>query len=963
MGLAYNALDDDDSDLDAYDLSQTMKPSARSGTPTDPKKLKDAPGFFTGSSTAIQRGVKSGLGKVAVSLIGSEEENRKAAEDDPLQLQLYQAAVQKDGVIKTGSYEQFTEREYKKSKKDTMQFVKDNSPNEGDGMGAQILNSLGDYATRGALGGSTAGGAYVVGKSTKDYVYNKLIESGVDEATAQKASLNDAFVDGVGMVVPVYRGAGILKNAGLVAAPVALTEAGHAINENMLESKGYKKQAKEYEFSTENVMTGLILGGAINRGTAYLDSRGNKKGLEQTPEEAQTTAEIKDEVTPAIAKRLDDEYNELGLHSDDIETREKTKQNRNAVEHQLLNKQPINVPHPDIPEPTAKPVLNKTILNSNGQLLAEKAEQAGINPSDALTIAHLESGANFSASAQNTTSSANGILQVIDSSWKRLGGGDRKDLNEQIRVGLLHMKEANSYIAKKLGREPVAHEQYLGHLLGPAGAVKVLQADPNARLIDIVRSYDKKNANAIVNNNHMAGMTVGQAISKWEQKWNSVGARYGGAGSERVSTAYDANGNSYELLTEIEDLSSLIVSNEINGALNSMYPQELQPRDRSSAASQMQIDNIANNLRSELLGGSHRVSDGAPITSLDNVVESGNGRVLAIGKAFETDKANEYRAFVEQYAQEYGIDISGMKQPVLVRRRLSEADRAEFARVANQPDVAAYSATERARNTNLPDTGLLKINHDGSINLDQSNDFVKQFLQSIPDAERGSLITKDGYQLSQDGKRLIESTIMQNTYDDSNLVTRLSENLDDESKNVLNALMRVAPQLLQLGGLVKQGGRHANDIAKDLAQAAQKLSDLKANGMKVEDYLNQGQLIPDELSIGAREFLNVFDQNKRSTKAISDYIQSKIDEVEAKGDPRQGSLFGDTPEQITAMQILRDNPDMDIATFIEDPAGNEVSATTKASNVLEQLRKETELADMDIVASQAAINCLLQYGT
>jgi hypothetical protein len=268
MGLAYNALDDDDSDLDAYDLSQTMKPSARSGTPTDPKKLKDAPGFFTGSSTAIQRGVKSGLGKVAVSLIGSEEENRKAAEDDPLQLQLYQAAVQKDGVIKTGSYEQFTEREYKKSKKDTMQFVKDNSPNEGDGMGAQILNSVGDYGTRGVIGGSTAGGAYVVGKSTKDYVYNKLIESGVDEGTAQKASLNDAFVDGVGMVVPVYRGAGILKNTGLVAAPVALTEVGHAINENMLESKGYKKQAKEYEFSTENVMTGLILGGAINRGTA-----------------------------------------------------------------------------------------------------------------------------------------------------------------------------------------------------------------------------------------------------------------------------------------------------------------------------------------------------------------------------------------------------------------------------------------------------------------------------------------------------------------------------------------------------------------------------------------------------------------------------------------------------------------------------------------------------------------------
>ncbi|MDN8251759.1 lytic transglycosylase domain-containing protein, partial [Acinetobacter baumannii] len=184
-----------------------------------------------------------------------------------------------------------------------------------------------------------------------------------------------------------------------------------------------------------------------------------------------------------------------------------------------------------------------------------------------------------------------------------------------------------------------------------------------------------------------------------------------------------------------------------------------------------------------------------------------------------------------------------------------------------------------------------------------------------------------------------------------------------ESKNLLNALMRVAPQLAQQNDLMKQGGRHANTIAKDLAIAAQKLSDLKANGQTVPDYLNQGQLIDDGLSDGAKQFLNMFDTNKRSSKAISDYIQSEINKIEQMGDPRQGSLFGDTPEQITAMQILKDNPDMDIATFIEDPAGNELSATTKASNVLEQLKKETELADMDILASQTAINCLLQYGT
>ncbi|MCG4788209.1 hypothetical protein L0N33_23075, partial [Roseburia faecis] len=79
-------------------------------------------------------------------------------------------------------------------------------------------------------------------------------------------------------------------------------------------------------------------------------------------------------------------------------------------------------------------------------------------------------------------------------SWKRLGGGNRADLNEQIRIGLKHIKETNTYMAKQLGRDPVGSEQYLGHLLGPAGATKVLKADPNTPLIDVVRSYDPKNA-------------------------------------------------------------------------------------------------------------------------------------------------------------------------------------------------------------------------------------------------------------------------------------------------------------------------------------------------------------------------------------------------------------------------------------------------------------------------------------
>ncbi|MBL8321631.1 MAG: lytic transglycosylase domain-containing protein, partial [Acinetobacter sp.] len=184
-----------------------------------------------------------------------------------------------------------------------------------------------------------------------------------------------------------------------------------------------------------------------------------------------------------------------------------------------------------------------------------------------------------------------------------------------------------------------------------------------------------------------------------------------------------------------------------------------------------------------------------------------------------------------------------------------------------------------------------------------------------------------------------------------------------DSKTVLNVLLRAAPQLAQLGDLVKQGGRHSNTIAQDLAQAAQKLSDLKANGIRVDDYLNQGQLIDDGLSPGAKDFLNVFDQNSRSAKGISENIQGKIDEVEAKGDPRQGSLFGHDPEEAAALDIIMNNPDQPISVSRLDPDGNVEVITMTLRERLSELEAEAKQAQQDTLAAQTAISCALQFGT
>lgn len=842
---------------------------------------------------------------------------------------------------------------------ESIDYLKDE---ENTGTIGNIAFSLGDYATRAVTGsavGGVAGAAAVTGASETHYVYGDLTRDGVDSETAAKVALTDGVVAAAATALPMSYGfkgtGGVIKDGILsVGGATALSQGDQAVSGAILDSEGYDKQAKKYEVNAETIGTDLLLNTLF-----FGAARGASRYLDKSPE--QLEIEIDRERAALVLNELEFEETLAPVKAADPIQANNHLKNLDASVEAIRMGRPVNVVHPVKGEDKQKPVNYETMaLPSNAKSIARKAQQEGVNPSVALTISHIETGGRFDHTAQNPTSSAHGLFQILDKTWKGQGGGDRYSIDEQIKQGLKHIKNANASMRKSLGREPVAHEQYLGHLLGPGGAAAVLKADPNAKLIDVVRKYDSKNADAIVNNNGMSGLTVGQAVDKWRNKWNGLSARYGENGT---STAYGMDGSSYDFAYEVKSLDELIASNDLAYGVNPLYPSELQPRDRTREASRQQIERMAEDLRPELLGESPKLSDGAPIIGMDNVVESGNGRTLAIAKAYESGRAEEYRAFLEQYAAERGIDIAGINNPVLVRTRLTDTDRTQFAKLANESDVAQYSATERAVSDSdrLPDASLLKINNDGTINLDGSMDFVRGFVGSLPKSEQGTVITGDG-RLSQEGKRRIESAIMQRAYDDSSLIGRMAENLDDDSKTVLNALLRAAPQLAQLDSLVKQGGRHQNTLAKDLAQAAQKLSDLKANGQTVPDYLNQGQLIDDGLSPGAREFLNVFDQNNRSAKAIGENIQGKIDEIDAMGDPRQGSLFGDGPEESAALDIIMQNPDQQISVSRMRPDGEMEEITMTLRERLDELEAEARQAQEDTLAAQTAISCALQFG-
>lgn len=924
-----------------------------------PKQPKKEAGLFDGAATAIPRGVAAGAVKIYDT---AKKPFERVA--DHLQYSIDDARNGGlDGAldVREKSFSDVHEEKNKDRRDALVMQVEELQDAPNSGLVGNMLFGVSDYATRTLAGAplGPVGAALTTGVTEVNYSREDLIQKGVDENTATTTALIDGGVAAASTVLPLSYGfkgtGGLVKDAALsIGGATALSTAGQYASGQVLESEGYDKQAKKYEITGESVGTDLALN-ALMFGAA----RGASRYLNKTPE--QVEADSTQVQSALVANELEfDNAASPVKPSNPVQANNHFK-NMDEAQTNLRLGRPVNVQHSVKGEEKQKPInYDSMALPSNAKTIARKAQQEGVDPSVALTISHIETGGSFSHTAKNASSSAHGLFQVIDKTWKGQGGGDRNNVDEQIRMGLKHIKNANASMRKSLGREPVAHEQYLGHLLGAGGASAVLKADPNAKLIDIVRKYDSKNADEIVNNNGMKGLTVAEAIGKWRNKWNSLSSRYGGNGT---STAMGMDGSSYDFAYEVKSLSDLIASNDAAYGVNPLYPADLQPRDRTREASRQQIENMADDLKPEWLGESAKLSDGAPIIGVDNVVESGNGRTLAINRAYETGKADNYRAYIEKYAAEKGWDISGIDRPVLVRTRLTDTDRVQFTKLANEADVAQYSASERATSDvdRLPDASLLKINNDGSINLDGSMDFIRRFVNSLPESEKPNILTDDG-RLSQGGKQRIESAIMQSAYDDSSLVTRLYENIDDDSKTVLNALLRAAPQLAQLGALVKQGGRHANTLAKDLSQAAQKLSDLKTNGQTVGDYLNQIQLIDDGLSNGAKQFLNVFDTNKRSAKAISDNIQGEIDRIDALGDPRQGSLFGDGPEESAALDIIMQNPDQHISVTRYDPDGNPEEITMTLRERLDELEAEARQAQEDTLAAQTAISCALQFG-
>ena len=366
----------------------------------------------------------------------------------------------------------------------------------------------------------------------------------------------------------------------------------------------------------------------------------------------------------------------------------------------------------------------------------------------------------------------------------------------------------------------------------------------------------------------------------------------------KVAFAKTAKGNKIKTQYALVDASNLITSHDpSNGKVNAKFPQELQPRDRSRSTSMQWVQKISKDIDPEQLGGSRRADSGAPIIGDDGIVESGNGRTMALLLAYQNGNADDYRDWLEETASYFNInpdEVSKMKQPVLVRVRQSDVDRAAFAVEANQDDKLGMTATEKAKADEAritPDL-ISKLHADGDLTSLENADFIKGFLTSLGTNEAAQYITSNN-RPTQSLIARVQAALFSKAYNDDRLLELTADTTDPEIKNILNGLNGSASEFIKMRQSDKDSGRDTGDkTTKTIISAINMFKKAKEKGMSLERYLKQIDMFdkPADDIVNTAELISKYNRSGKKLSALFNGIASAV--RRDNEDSRTGSMFG-----------------------------------------------------------------------
>lgn len=354
-------------------------------------------------------------------------------------------------------------------------------------------------------------------------------------------------------------------------------------------------------------------------------------------------------------------------------------------------------------------------------------------------------------------------------------------------------------------------------------------------------------------------------------------------------------GEWHEVETKVVELDDLIASNDHRTfEVNPAYPQQLQPRDRTGAGVREQVlDNAARlDKGGEITTDFLSTEKGAPIIGPDDVVEAGNGRVMAIRAA--RDSGNEaYKAY-QAKVRALHPDAADMDHPVLVRTRvgdLDEAGRIRFAEEANGRAAAAYTRVESAINeadtlnpqviASLSDVGT---DVGAALKSSANAEAVQKFLDTMDPSEKRALVADEAGLLGRMRNAIVARVVGGNGAD---VLGRIIA--DADLRRISAGIERAAIPLLKAIAKTETGEIAASlDFRDTFAEALRIVDDYRGSNNKA-GYWEQGRLDePDPNAMKLARAL-VDSKSQAQVEAVLEKIANRV------GGATDGGLFDDGP--------------------------------------------------------------------
>ena len=369
----------------------------------------------------------------------------------------------------------------------------------------------------------------------------------------------------------------------------------------------------------------------------------------------------------------------------------------------------------------------------------------------------------------------------------------------------------------------------------------------------------------------------------------------------KETEVYTDSGKSIPVQYRVVSADDLIASHDASALeINPGYPSALQPRDRERVVMRQQVERMSNTLRPEELGEGRNLNQGAPLIRSDGVVLNGNGRTIAIARAQARNKerAAAYRDYLMENAETFGLSreaVERVDKPVLVREVQGDISADTMNDIigsttggsrmgaSENAQADADKLTHTVMDTYVP-------NEKGDLTTAANRDFVAGVLHKVVgQGELNAYLDKDGH-VNADGIQRVKRALFAAAYGDDEIVAKMAESTDDDTRNVSNGLMAAAPMMARLS--VKKDVPHIRELRDAIADAVKQLDTLRASGDSVKDYLGAQALFSEhEDSAEMREILFFLDDNKRSGKRIGNYFTHIAESLDGMENPTDSDLF------------------------------------------------------------------------